>query len=103
MLIGVVAQPILAGDKYHRCRGDLGHEGCIMIWSAHHALGGCSQSIGRSLNGVKDLQNSEWSSTGQQAVRHVASAREHDLTQACCMRTRSQAGLEGDGWAETVS
>ena len=63
MLIGVVAQPILAGDKDHGSWGDLGHEGCIVVGPAHHALGGCSQSISRLLNGIQDLQHSRLSET----------------------------------------
>ena len=56
MLIGMMAKPILAGHKDHCCGGNLGHEGCIMVWPAHHPLGRCSQSISRVLDGIQDLQ-----------------------------------------------
>ena len=62
MLIGVVAQPIFAGDEDHCCGGNLGHEGCIVVRPAHHTLCRCSQSISRMLNGIQDLRCSNQSS-----------------------------------------
>ena len=71
MLIGVMAQPILAGHKDHCCGSNLSHEGCIMVRPAHHALGSGSQCIRRLLNGIQDLGRSKQSAPGQQAAQKL--------------------------------